>query len=93
MKAPPALPARVGPAELSQFGLMVAVRAPRELDTIFRNAGGAWEPGLRRWLIERRRIGPALRELQRCIDPLFRQAGISLDEPDGRRCRSAGEVS
>ena len=44
-----------------------------------------WEPGTRRWLIERRRIGPVLRHLRRTTDPLFRQAGISLDEggPEG----------
>ena len=51
------LPARIGPAEFSLLGKLVAIRAPRELDAIFRRAGGAWEPGSRRWLIERRRIG------------------------------------
>ena len=40
-----------------------------------------WEPGSRRWLIERYRIGPVLRALRRVTDPLFRQAGIDLDEP------------
>jgi hypothetical protein len=30
-------------------------------------------------LIERRWIGPVIRELRRTTDPLFRQAGISRD--------------
>ena len=42
-------------------------------------AGGQWEPGSRRWLIEPRRIGPLIRRLERVTDPLFRQAGMSLD--------------
>jgi hypothetical protein len=45
-----------------------------------RKAGGQWEPGSRRWLIERRRIVPVIRELRRDTDPLFRQAGVTLDE-------------
>jgi hypothetical protein len=53
------------------------VRCPRELDAVMRRAGGqVWEPGSRRWLVEPRRIGPVIRELQRTTDPLFRQAGI-----------------
>ena len=40
---------------------------------------GLWEPGSRRWLIERRRIGPVIRALRRVTDPLFRHAGIDLD--------------
>jgi hypothetical protein len=59
---------------------MVAVRCPRELDPLMRRAGGTWEPVSRRWLIEHRRIGPVLRELRRTTDPLFRQAGLNLDE-------------
>jgi hypothetical protein len=31
------------------------------------------------WLIERRRIEPVMRALERTADPLFRQAGIDLD--------------
>jgi hypothetical protein len=30
-------------------------------------------------LIERRRIGPVIRALQRTTDPLFRRAGLDLD--------------
>jgi hypothetical protein len=42
-------------------------------------AGGLWEPGSRRWLIERKRMGPLIRNLRRDTDPLFRQAGLDLD--------------
>jgi hypothetical protein len=38
-----------------------------------------WEPGARQWLVERRRIGPVIRELERTVDPLFRHAGMRLD--------------
>jgi len=44
-----------------------------------RKAGGIWEPGSRQWLVERRRIGPVIRELEHTVDPLFRRAGIRLD--------------
>jgi hypothetical protein len=44
-----------------------------------KKAGVQWEPGSRRWLIERRRLGPLIRNLQRATDPLFRRAGIDLD--------------
>jgi hypothetical protein len=37
-----------------------------------------WEPGTRRWLIERRQIRPLVRDLWHNTDPLFRQAGIYL---------------
>ena len=58
---------------------MVAVRCPRELAHIVKRAGGVWEPGTRRWLVERRRIGPMIRALEAATDPLFRRAGISLE--------------
>ena len=45
-----------------------------------RKAGGLWEPERRRCLIERWRINPLIRNLRRATDPLFRQAGIDLDE-------------
>ena len=77
------LPPRVGPAEFGMLGGMVAVRCPRELAPLMRQAGGQWEPGSRRWLIERRRIGPLIRALRRTTDPLFRRAGIDLDQPGG----------
>ena len=40
-----------------------------------RRAGGQWDPGGKRWLIERRRIGPVIRTLRR----VFSAAGISLE--------------
>ena len=73
------LPARIGPCELGQLGRWVTVRCPRELAPIMRRAG-EWEPGSRRWLIEARRIGPVIRALRRDTIPLFRQAGLDLDE-------------
>ena len=75
----PALPHHVGPAVLSTLGQLVAIRAPRELDAVFRRAGGTWDPGARRWLLERRRIGPVIRTLRQVTDPLFRHAGLQLD--------------
>jgi hypothetical protein len=55
------LPARIGPAEFQALGGMIAVRCPTDLDPWMRKAGGLWEPGGRRWLIHRRRIGPLVR--------------------------------
>src|SRR5579863_3066471 len=57
----------------------VAIRCPTDLAPIMRKSGGIWEPGSKRWLVERRRIGPVVRALQRETDPLFRRAGLSLD--------------
>jgi hypothetical protein len=45
-----------------------------------RRAGSVWEPGAQQWLIERRRIGPVIRELERTVDPLFRRVDIKLDQ-------------
>ena len=75
------LPTRIGPAEFSDFCGMVAVRCPSELEPLMRQAGGEWDPGLRQWLIERRRMGPLIRNLRRATDPLIHHAGMSLDEP------------
>ena len=74
------LPACIGPAEFSTLGALVAVRCPHDLDPLMQRAGGLWEPGTRRWLIERRRMGPLIRNLRRTTDPLFRRAGINLDK-------------
>ena len=57
----------------------VMVRCPQQYDELMRRAGGVWEPGARQWLVERRRIGPVIRELERIVDPLFRRVGIHLD--------------
>jgi hypothetical protein len=70
---------RIGPAEFSELGGMVAVHCLRELAGILRRAGGVWEPGSHRWPVQRRRNGPVIRALERATDPLFRRAGIPLD--------------
>ena len=57
------------------LGSMIAVRCPKELVPLVQKAGGG-----RQWLVKRRRIGPLIRNLRRETDPLFRQAGIDLDE-------------
>jgi hypothetical protein len=74
-----AIPAAIGPVEFGTLGGMIAVRCPAELVPLVRKAGGMWEPGSRRWLVERRRMGPLIRHLRRATDPLFRQAGLDLD--------------
>jgi hypothetical protein len=76
---PPPLPVRIGPVEFGELGRMVAVRCPKELAHILKRAGGVWEPGSRRWLIDRRRIGPVIRSLEAATDPLFRRAGLVLE--------------
>ena len=73
------LPARIGPVKFSVLGAMVTARCPHDLDPLMQRAGGLWEPGTRRWLIERRRINPLIRNLRRTTDPLFRRAGLALD--------------
>lgn len=77
--AHPALPHHIGPAALSTLGRLVAIRAPRALDPLFQRAGATWDPGARRWLLERRRLGPVVRALRQNTDPLFRHAGLDLD--------------
>jgi hypothetical protein len=74
------LPSRIGPCEFSPLGAMVAVRCPHDFDHLMHQAGGQREQGTRRWLVERQRIGPLIRNLRRVTDPLFRHAGIDLDE-------------
>jgi hypothetical protein len=73
------LPARIGPVKFGNLGALVAIRCPTEFDDVMRRAGGEWEPGSRRWLVERWRINPVIRTLRRTTDPLFRRAGIDLD--------------
>src|ERR1700722_20590056 len=79
------LPFHIGPAEFGELGHWIAIRCPTDLAPIMRQSGGIWEPGSKRWLVERRRIGPVVRALRRETDPLFRRAGLSLDsfEQDG----------
>ena len=47
---------------------------------LMRLAGGVWDPGGDRWIIDPHQIGPVIRELRRRTDPLFRQAGLDLHE-------------
>jgi len=65
--------------QFGELGKLVTVRCPREFDHLIRGAGGQWEPGTRQWLVERRRIGPVIRTLERVTDPLFRRAGLTLE--------------
>jgi hypothetical protein len=74
------VPPSIGPVVFGTMGVgWVPVQCPHEYDELMRRAGGVWEPGARQWLIERRRIGPVIRELERTVDPLFRRVGIHLD--------------
>jgi hypothetical protein len=77
----PPVPERIGPCEFAMLGAMVAVRCPSDFAPLMRQAGGQWDPGSRRWLIERWRLGPLVRGLRRATDPLFRRVGLNLDEP------------
>ncbi len=72
------VPSSIGPVVFGMLSRWVTVRCPRSYDELMRRAGGVWDPGARHWLIERRRIGPVIRELERIVDPLFAQAGIRL---------------
>jgi hypothetical protein len=47
------LSARIRPSEFSAFGREIAVRCPAELALLLRQAGATWEPGGRRWLVQR----------------------------------------
>jgi hypothetical protein len=78
MRAPSPVPSRIGPVEFGALGGWISVRCPKDYDTLMRRAGGQWEPGTRRWLIERRRIGPVIRALKRSVDPLFRAVGLTV---------------
>ena len=71
MRAPYPVPSSIGPVVFGSSGNWVTVRCPRDYDATMRNAGGQWEPGSRRWLIERRRTGPVIRALERTeVDPI-----------------------
>jgi hypothetical protein len=52
---PEVLPGKVGPAEIALVGALVAVR-PSDLDLWMQKAGGLWDPGGRRWLIEQKSL-------------------------------------
>lgn len=75
------VPSNVGPVLFGTLGVgWIMVRCPSQYDELMRRAGGVWEPGARQWLVQRRRIGPVIRELERTVDPLFRHAGLHLGE-------------
>ena len=74
------MPPKIGPVVFGTLGVSwVMVRCPQQYDELMRRAGGVWEPGAWQWPVERRRIGPAIRELERTVYPLFRRAGVRLD--------------
>lgn len=73
------VPKQIGPCQFGELGAMIAVRCPHDYDNVMRKAGGMWEPGRKRWLIERRRIGPVIRALRSSTDTLFRAVGLDLD--------------
>jgi hypothetical protein len=75
------VPPSIGPVVFGTLGVgWVMVRCPSQYDGLMRRAGGVWEPAARQWLVERRRIGPVIRELKRTVDPLFRRVGINLEQ-------------
>jgi len=55
-------------------------------------AGAVWEPGLRRWLVERRRIGPVIRALEAATDPLFRRVGSAWNDLHKRAGKTSPEL-
>jgi hypothetical protein len=73
------VPENIGPVVFGVGVGWVTIRCPHQYDDLMRRAGATWDPGARQWLIERRRIGPVIRGLEREVDPLFAQAGIRLD--------------
>jgi hypothetical protein len=79
MQKPTDIPQNVGPVRFDQFGRQIAATCPREYDQLMRNAGGQWEAGSRRRLLQRHRIGPVIRTLRRSVDPLFRHAVLVAD--------------
>jgi hypothetical protein len=48
--------------EFEMLGAMVVVHFPHDLHPLMRKAGGMWEPGGKRWLIHRGRMGPLMRD-------------------------------
>jgi hypothetical protein len=73
------IPDHIGPCEFGTLGNQIAVRCPEELAHILQRAGAVWEPGIKRWLVQRLRMGPVIRALERATDPLFRRQGIVLE--------------
>ena len=76
------IPARIGPVEFCELGGRSRSVGPHEPRSDHAKGRRPGEPGSRRWPIERRRIGPVRRHLQRTTDPLFRRGRHRLDERD-----------
>jgi hypothetical protein len=79
------IPDHVGPCEFSTLGKLVAVRCPVELAHILRRAGAIWEPGSKRWLVQRpHRAGDqgAGAHDRSAVSPAGYRAGLT----GGRRC-------
>jgi len=55
------VPSQVGSVHFETFGKLISVRCPREYAGMMRQHGGEWDPGARRWLIDRRRLRRAWR--------------------------------
>ena len=73
------IPDHVGPCEFGTLGNQIAIRCPAELAHILRRAGAIWEPGSRRWLVQRRRVGP-----EREVKPPCRQSPRLVELQEAR---------
>jgi hypothetical protein len=73
------VPESIGPVVFGVGVGWVTIRCPGQYDDLMRRAGATWDRDIRQWWIERRRIWPVIRELEREVGPLFAQAGIRLD--------------
>jgi hypothetical protein len=77
---PLTLPHQVGPCQIAWLGALVAIRCPKDLDRIVGRTAATWEPGSGRWLVSPSRAAKLVPKLRRATDPLFRKAGMSLDQ-------------
>jgi hypothetical protein len=80
MLVPSSLPSRIGPVEPGMLGGVVVARCSENFVPILKRAGAMWEPSSRRWLVERRRIGPLIRALERA-PALYRGAAAKVYRP------------
>lgn len=84
MKAPAVpleIPEQIGPVRLQGIARLVLVHAPHDFAPLIERAGGSFDKGRRAWWVERRRVGPLIRALEKCADPLFRNAGGRAGNP------------
>ena len=70
--------------------VVIMVRCPSEYDDLMRGAGAVWEPGARQWLVQRRRIGPVIRELERIVLERFAIEHTTLQVEHARQQRPVG---